>query len=51
MINPYFFTDEILKIGFKIDVGYNKINHANSVLSISPIYTDFGNEKDILIGF
>ena len=45
MINPYYFTDENLKIGFKINLDSQNINHANSILSIRPNYPDSGNEK------
>ena len=31
MINPYFFTDENLKIGFKINLESHNVNHANSL--------------------
>ena len=30
MINPYYFLDENLKIGFKINLESHNINHANS---------------------
>ena len=38
MINPYFFIDENLKIGFKINLGSLKINHANSLLNVESIF-------------
>ena len=44
MINPYHFIDENLKTGFKINLDSHNINHANSILSIIPIYPDFGIE-------
>ena len=44
MINPYFFSDGILKIGFKINLESHNINHAKSILTITPIYPDFGIE-------
>ena len=44
MINPYYFIDRSLKLGFKITLENHQINHANSKLTITPIYRDFGNE-------
>ena len=41
MINPYYFIDENLKIGFKINLQNHNNNHAFSILSIKPIYRDF----------
>ena len=45
MINPYYFTDENLKIGFKINLESHNINHANSLLNIIPNFPDIGIEK------
>ena len=42
--NPYYFTDRILKVGFKIDLDSHHINHANSKSFITPIYPEFGIE-------
>ena len=44
MINPYYFIDEILKIGFKINLESHNTNHANSLLNIEPIFPDIGIE-------
>ena len=44
MINSYYFTDENLKIGFKINLESHNVNHANSILTITPKYTNFGIE-------
>ena len=44
MINPYYFTDENLKIGFKINLESHNINHANSLLNIEPNFPDIGIE-------
>ena len=44
MINPYYFTDESLKIGFKINLESHKINHANSILHNIPNFPDIGIE-------
>ena len=43
MINPYFFTDENLKLGFKINLD-SHVNHANSLLTIEPNFVDTGSE-------
>ena len=40
MINPYYFTDENLKIGLKIILESHNINHAKSLLVIGPIFPD-----------
>ena len=44
MINPYYFTDRALKVGFKINLDSHHINHANSKLTIIPNYPEFGIE-------
>ena len=44
MINPYYFTDRSLKVGFKINLDSHHINHANSKLTIIPYHPDFGIE-------
>ena len=44
MINPYYFINEILKKGFKFKLESHNINHANSHLTITPIYQNFGIE-------
>ena len=44
MINPYYFTDRNLKVGFKINLDSHNTNHANSKLAIIPIYPEFGIE-------
>ena len=44
MINPYYFTDRNLKVGFKINLDSHHINHANSKLTITPSYPEFGME-------
>ena len=44
MIIPYYFTDKSLKIGFKIDLDSHHINHANSKLTITPKFPEFGIE-------
>ena len=44
MINPYYFIHENKKIGFEITLECHNINHANSILTITPIDPDFGYE-------
>ena len=44
MINPKYFIDENLKNGFKINLESHKVNHVNSILSITTKYPDFGIE-------
>ena len=44
MINPFYFTDTNLKVGFKITLGSHHFNHANSKLAITPNYIEFGIE-------
>ena len=41
---PYFFIDENLKNGFKINLESHNIGHANSILTITPNFPDFGIE-------
>ena len=45
MINPFYFIDEILKVGFKTNLESHNIDHANSLLKIIPNFTDIGIEK------
>ena len=44
MINPYYFTDRALKVGFKINLDSRNLHHANSELTIIPNYPEFGIE-------
>ena len=44
MLNPYYFTDRNLKVGFKIKLDSHHINHAISRLTIIPNYPEFGIE-------
>ena len=41
MINPYYFIDENLKNGFKINLESHNISHANSILTITPNFPEF----------
>ena len=42
VISPYYFTDRNLNVGFKINLDSHYINHANSKLTITPNYPEFG---------
>ena len=44
MINPYYFIDKNLKIGFKIILENHNFCHANSILSILPKFSEYGIE-------
>ena len=44
MINPYYFIDENLKNGFKINIESHNISHANSILTITTKFPEFGIE-------
>ena len=44
MINPYYFTDRILKVGFKTNLDSHHIYHVNSKLFIMPNFPEFGIE-------
>ena len=44
MISPFYFIDENLKIGFKINLESHNINHAKSLLKIFPNFPDVGIE-------
>ena len=44
MINPYYFTDRNLKVALKINLDSRHFNHANSNLTITSNYLEFGIE-------
>ena len=44
MINPYYFIDETLKLGFKNILDSYNVNHANSLLTIELNFPDIGIE-------
>ena len=44
MLNPYFFTDRNLRVGFKTNLDSHHVNHASSKLTITPIYPQIGIE-------
>ena len=48
MINPFYFFDENLKIGFKINLESHNIIHAKSILSITPMFPEFGIEFSLI---
>ena len=45
MNNPYYFTDRDLQIGYNINLDSHNINHANSILTITP------NSQEIVVEF
>ena len=48
MINPYYFIDENLKIGFKIKLEIHNNSHAISMLTITPNFPEIGADfRDI----
>ena len=44
MISPYYFIDEKLKNGFTINLESHNISHANSIMTITPNFSEFGIE-------
>ena len=44
MNNPYYFTDRNSKVGFKVNLDSHHIDHANSKLTITPNFIEFGIE-------
>ena len=44
MLNPYYFTDRNLQVGFKIDLDSHHINHTNSKITITPNFPEFGTK-------
>ena len=44
VINPYYFVDENLKIGFQINLESHNISHATSILNNTPKFPEFGIE-------
>ena len=44
MNNPYYFTDRILRAGFKINLDSHNLHHTNSKLTITPNLHEFGIE-------
>ena len=48
MINPFYFTDENLKIDFKIILDSHDLNHAISLSTIEPNFPVLELKQDIL---
>ena len=44
MINPYYFTDRNLRVGFKINLDSHNLHHTNSKITITPNHPEFGIE-------
>ena len=44
IIDPYYFTDRVLQIGFNITLESHHIKHAISKLITKPNYPEFGIE-------
>ena len=44
MFNPFYFIDWDLQIGIKINLSNHKINHANSIFTITPNFPENGIE-------
>ena len=44
MINQYYFIDEDLKNGFKINLESHNYSHADSILTVTPKFPEFGIE-------
>ena len=44
MINPYYFTESAIKVGFNFSLESHHIYHANSKIIIKPSYPEFGVE-------
>ena len=44
MINPYYFTDRNLRVGYKINLDSHNLHHTNSKLIITPTFPEFGIE-------
>ena len=44
MINPYYFTDRNLNVGFKNNLDSHHISHATSKITLTPNHPEFGIE-------
>ena len=44
MLNPYYFTDRALQVGFKINLDSHNLHHTNSKITITPNHPEFGIE-------
>ena len=48
MINPYYFIDRIIKIGFNINLESHNNNHAASILTSAPNFPEFGIDSQYI---
>ena len=46
IVNPYYFTDRILKITFNFNLNSHQINHANFTLKIAPKFLKIEKNYD-----
>ena len=44
MINPYYFTDRAIQVGFSISLERHRSNHAISRKKLQPNFSEFGIE-------
>ena len=44
MLNPYYFTDRALQVGFKINLDSHNLHHTNSKITITPNHPEIGIE-------
>ena len=44
MLNPNYFTDTALRVGFNIKLDIHQINQANFTITINPNFPEFGIE-------
>ena len=44
MINPYYFADKAIHIGLNITLDSRHCNHANSILTNKPKYSEIQNK-------
>ena len=51
MVLPYYFTDRSVKVRFKFNLDINHNNHANSKLTVTPNYPEFGIEVRYINNF
>ena len=49
MINPYYFTNRNLKVGYKINPDSHNLHHTNSKLTITPTFPEYGIEFRFII--
>ena len=49
MLNPYYFTDRALQVGFKIILRSHNLHHTISEITITPNHPEFGTENRYII--